>query len=155
LDIHAQAKTLFELRADIESAVDMASQIEIVRAQVDAFGRALDDAAIKKAGDELNGKLIALEQKLLDVRAATGPAAEVGATPKLLGKMLYLANELASADFKPTNQQLEVQKLFEERLTSYRSDLDGLRAHELVTFAELVRQRNGFRVGTTEAHGRR
>jgi len=50
---------------------------------------------------------------------------------KLARKLSYLASELASSDFKPTNQQLEVQQLLEERLATFRGLVDALRARDL------------------------
>jgi hypothetical protein len=149
-DIQAQMKTLFELRHDMEGAVDVVNRIELARAQIDALTRVIEDADIKKAGDELNAKLIALEQNLVGV-AGSGPAAPVGATPKLLGKIGYLVNELASADFRPTNQQLEVQKLFEEQIGRYQSQLDALRTHDLAEFNQLLQKRNVPHIITTAA----
>jgi hypothetical protein len=126
------------------------NRIELARAQIDALTRVIEDADIKKAGDELNAKLIALEQNLVGV-AGSGPAAPVGATPKLLGKIGYLVNELASADFRPTNQQLEVQKLFEEQIGRYQSQLDALRTHDLAEFNQLLQKRNVPHIITTAA----
>jgi hypothetical protein len=98
-------------------------------------------------GDELNGRLITLEQNVFGA-AGTGPAAEVGATPKVLDKLLYLASELASADFKPTNQQLEVQKLLEQRVASYRRQLDEIRTIDVPAFNQLLQNRNIPRIIT-------
>ncbi|MCX6550304.1 MAG: sialidase [Acidobacteria bacterium] len=149
-DIQAQMKTLFELRRDTNSVVDVVNQIELIRVQIDALARVIDDAAIKTAGIGLNEKLISLEQNLLGV-GGTGPAAVVGATPRLISKLGYLANELASADFQPTNQQLEVQKLLEEQLASYQSQFDALRTRDLAAFNELLRQRSVPHIITTAA----
>jgi photosystem II stability/assembly factor-like uncharacterized protein len=140
-DIDAQLKTLFELRGDVETAAEVVNQIELIRAQIDGLARVTQDAAINKMGDELNGRLITLEQNVFGA-AGTGPAAEVGATPKVLDKLLYLASELASADFKPTNQQLEVQKLLEQRVASYRRQLDEIRTIDVPAFNQLLQNRN-------------
>jgi hypothetical protein len=56
--------------------------------------------------------------------------------------MIYLANGLASSDFKPTDQQLEVQKLVEEQLKAAQSQLDAVLARDLSTFNETLRRAN-------------
>ena len=55
--------------------------------------------------------------------------------------MGYLANELASADFKPTNQEAEVEKLHEDRLKVLRTQVEVLRSRDLDTFNELLKKR--------------
>ena len=118
-DIQAQMTMLFALRRDIERGVEVVNQIEHVRGQIDGLARVIDDAAIEKAADELSEKLITLEENLLEVRL-TGPGAVRGAAPRLMSKMLYWARQLSSADFQPTDPQLEVQGLLEDRPRSTR-----------------------------------
>jgi photosystem II stability/assembly factor-like uncharacterized protein len=134
-DIQAQMTTLFELRRDMERAADLVNGIEVTRSQLEGLAGGVDDHAIKKASDELNQKLIAVEENLveLQVRARGGS--------KLARKLSYLASELASSDFKPTNQQLEVQKLLAERLASCQAQFDGLRARDLPALKALLWQR--------------
>jgi hypothetical protein len=105
----------------------------------------VDDQTITKAADALNQKLIAVEENLVElkVRASGGS--------KLARKLWYLASELASSDFKPTNQQLDVQQLLEERLATCQGQLDALRARDLPLFNELLRQRKVPHIITTEA----
>ena len=141
-EIQEQMKILFELRRDLDTAVDVVNQIELVRGQLHGLTRVVDDAAIRKASDELDQKLIALEQNLVELRLTGRGQDGVRWGSKLLGKFGYLANGLASADFRPTSQQAEVQKVLEERLRSYASQLDDLLSRELGAFNELLRKRN-------------
>jgi hypothetical protein len=67
---------------------------------------------------------------------ATGRGGEAS---KLLSKILYLASEVTSADFGPTNQQLEVQKLLEERVRTYQGQFDDLRKTDVSALSELLR----------------
>ena len=144
-DIQAQMTTLFELRRDMERAADLVNDIEVSRSQIEGLAGVVDEHAIKKASDELNQKLIAVEENLveLQVRARGGS--------KLATKLSYLASELASSDFKPTNQQLEVQQLLEERLATFRGLFDSLRARDLSALNELLRQRKVPHIITMEA----
>ena len=150
-DVQEQMETLFALRRNMESAAEIVNEIEFVRSQIDVIGRVTRDAEIDRPGHELNAKLIALEQNLLDVQGTTSPR---GAAPKLLSRISYLASQLASADFKPTNQQIEVQKLLEERITSYLQQLEALQERELAQFNQLLRQRNMPHSITTAAIAR-
>ena len=60
---------------------------------------------------------------------------------KLISRIGYLATGLSSGDFKPTNQQAEVQKLLEERLRTHTGRLDELIGKDLAAFNEMLRQR--------------
>ncbi len=103
--------------------------------------RLLDDPSIKKTGEDLSQKLIDLEMNLIDLRL-TGAQDGTRYGSKLLSKLNYLANGLASGDFKPTNQQTEVQKVLEERLKSSSSQFDSLLAKDLAGFNDLLRKKN-------------
>jgi photosystem II stability/assembly factor-like uncharacterized protein len=139
-DIEEQMKTLFELRRDIDTAADMINRIEIVRGQLLGLSRVLDDAEVRKAGEELDRKLIDLEMNLIELRATGRGQDNVRWGARLLGKLGYLASGLGSADFKPTSQQLEAQKGLEEQLRKHGSQLDALLT-ELSGFNERLRAR--------------
>jgi len=139
-EIKAQMTMLLELRRDIERAADVVNEIELARSQIDRLGRTVEDVSIRKAGDELTQKLIAVEQNLTELRL-TGRAGRSWGS-KLAAKLFYLANELASNDFRPTNQQAEVQKLLEQRLATHRRQLEALRTKDIAAFNDLLRQRN-------------
>ena len=139
-DIQAQTTTLLELRRDIERAADLVNAIELARSQIEGLTRILEDQHIKKAGDELNQKLIAVEQNIVDLRL-TGRAGRSWGS-RLASNLSHLANQLASSDFKPTNQQLEVQKLHEELLSKSENEFKAIRERELTEFNQLLRKRS-------------
>ena len=58
--------------------------------------------------------------KLIDLRL-TGAQDGVRYAAKLISRFGYLANGLSAADFTPTDQQVEVQKLLAERLRGHQS----------------------------------
>lgn len=134
-DLQTQMTTLFELRRDMERAADLVNDIEVRRSQIEEAARFVDDQAIKKASDELNQKLIAVEKTLVELQPRAGGGS------KLARKLSYLASEVASSDFKPTDQQLEVQKLLEERLATCERQFDAMRTRDLRAFNELLWQR--------------
>jgi hypothetical protein len=140
-DIEAQMRVLFDLRKDLDNAADIVNRIEVVRSQLEGLARVVDDPAIRKAGEDLNQKLIDLEMTLVDLRL-TGGQDGVRYGAKLVSKINYLANGLASGDFRPTGQQLEVQKILEERLRDAAAQLGGLITKELGGFNDMLRKKN-------------
>jgi hypothetical protein len=141
-DIQEQTRMLFELRQEMDSVADLINEIEVVRSQIYSLGSAGEEAEIKKAGEALDSKLIDLEQTMIELRTTGRGQDGVRWGAKLLGKLGYLANGLASGDFKPTDQQREVQKELSERVRSNRRALDGLLNADLAQFNELLRKRN-------------
>ena len=141
-DIQAQMTMLFELRRELESAVEVVNQIELVRSQIANLVQVVEDEAITEAGGELDQKLIALEGNLVELRE-TGRGQDILRWgPQLIGHIGNVANGLARADFRPTDQQVEVQQLLQERLRTYVTQLDGLLSNDLGAFNELLRTRN-------------
>ncbi len=147
-DIAAQVEMISELRRDLESAGEMVNQIELSRSQLYQIsamlgaGRSAHDyAAIKAAADDLDKKLIDVEENLIQ-RKLTGQGQDtVRWPPKLLQKINYLANGLAGSDFGPTSQQREVHALFKQQLAGYRSRLDELLSKDLESFNRTLRER--------------
>ena len=140
-DIAAQMIVLFGLRKDIDDAANVVNRAELVRSQLEELGRIIDDAAIKKAVDDLNQKLVDQEMELIDLRL-TGGQDGVRYGSKLISKMNYLANGLAGNDFKPTGQQLEVQKVLGDRLRSTLSQLEAVISKDLGGFNDMLRKKN-------------
>ena len=141
-DIQAQMTMLFELRRELESAVDVVNQIELVRGQIANLVQVVEDEAITEAGGELDQKLIALEGNLVELRETGRGQDSIRWGPNLIGHIRNVANGLASADFRPTNQQVEVQTLLQERLRTHVNQLNGLLSNDLSAFNELLRTRN-------------
>jgi hypothetical protein len=138
-DIQEQMKVLFELREDITRAADMVHRIEIIRSQIRDLSDIVDDASIQRAGLDLNQKLVNLEMNLVDLRLTGQGQDGVRFGSKLISKIGYLARGLASGDFKPTDQQIEVQKILEGRLEEASRRLDELLEKDVAEFNRLLR----------------
>jgi photosystem II stability/assembly factor-like uncharacterized protein len=138
-DIAQQMKVLFSLGRDLDQAADVVNQLELVRSQIYSLARVIEDAAIKKAGEELDQKLIVFEANFLELRL-TGHQDQQRWGAELLDKLNYLANGLMNADFKPTDQQLEVQKTLEDRLRAHVSQLDALLNKDVAAFNQLLQK---------------
>ena len=154
-DIQQQMKTLEELQRDVETTATLVNQIEWIRAQLQALPRLIEnpsDADVRSAAEALEQKLIAVEGTLIELRSTGRGQDGVRWGSKLLGKINYLANGLASADHRPTNQQLEVQKLHEERIAAAGGQADAILSKDLAGLNQLLRSRNlpTIVVGTTK-----
>jgi len=140
-DIEAQTAMMVELRRDLNTAVDLLNRIELVRSQLESLGRVVTDGDAKKAGAALNQKLIDLEMTLIDLRI-TGAQDGVRFGAKLISRIGYLANGMSNADFRPTNQHLEVRRLLAERVRARVADFDAIVAGDLAAFNQMLRSRN-------------
>jgi photosystem II stability/assembly factor-like uncharacterized protein len=100
-----------------------------------------DYAAIKRAADDLDKKLIDVEDSLIQRRLTGQGQDTVRWPPKLISKISYLANGIAGGDFQPTTQHREVKAMFEEQLATHRRRLDDIVSKDLDAFNKLLRDR--------------
>ena len=140
-EIREQYKVLTELRKELDLAADLTNQIETVRAQILALDRVMDDAEIMKPARELEQRLVELEQNLVELRTTGRGQDGVRFGAQLLSKINYLAGGLSSADFRPTDQQLEVQRVLAAELRQHQAALAGLVSKDLKALNELMRGR--------------
>lgn len=156
-DINAQLAMLFDLRKDLETAADMVNQIELIRSQLASLNalldpgtagvspasspNAVDYAAIKKAADDLDKKLIDVEDNLIQRRLTGQGQDTVRWPPKLISKLNYLASGIGGADFPPTSQHGEVKALLEAELRTRHRRLDEILDKDLSAFNKLLRDR--------------
>src|SRR5207244_8724531 len=123
-DILMQTEMLFELRKDLESVAGMVNAVETVRRQLDDLSALLKDGQgteqIRSACQELDKKLIDLEENLIQ-RRLTGRGQDGVRWPaKLVSKITYLAGGVASADFPPATQHREGPARPTERRRNYK-----------------------------------
>ena len=131
-DIEAQVAMSLALRDNVNSLMDMINQIEWIRRQVYDISAMLANAdnaeGILSAGEELDQKLIAVEEKLFQINQT--PGADFWRWKTVLyGRLLEFSSGLASTwgggghDFAPTTQHLEVHELLKQRLADYQGRL--------------------------------
>jgi photosystem II stability/assembly factor-like uncharacterized protein len=141
-DIAAQTASLLTIRNQLNDAADAVHRIEAVRVQLDAIGRLVDDSTVKRAMTTLGTQLTDVEMNLVDLRLTGGGQDGVRFAAKLISKLGYLANGIATSDFRPTNQHGEVQQILGSELQDNLTRLDGLLSKDLVTLNELLKQHN-------------
>ena len=142
-DLAAQQQFLLSVRRDLDQAVEAVNNAEIVRAQINNVKNLMqDNAELRKAADDLDQKVAGAEGTLVELRATGRGQDTVRWASKLVQKLGYLANGLQSADFKPTNQQVAVQKDLEDRLKNSQGQLTDVLNREVAAFNDMLRRAN-------------
>ncbi len=141
-EIAQQVRALTALRRDMNDGAEAVHRIEGVRVQLEAIRRVVDEAAVKQSADSLLHRFTDLELNLVDLRLTGSGQDGVRFGSRLLAKLNYLANGMGSSDFRPTNQQAEVQTLLNGELKEQLSRLEGLINRDLSAFNALLRARN-------------
>ncbi|HJO38421.1 MAG: hypothetical protein QGF21_04665 [Vicinamibacterales bacterium] len=133
-DIAAQLAMARELRGNHEEVAGAINQLEWIRRQLYDLQAVLTDAGDDRASlveaiAEVDGTVIAVEEKMVQLRR-TGTGQDNIRWPTMLqGRLAYLIRNVATYDFPPNDQQREVQGVLQERmrdvLTEVRAAIDG------------------------------
>jgi hypothetical protein len=137
-DIAQQVAMLQSLKQDMGRGAAAVQRIEAVRVQLATLARFTQDAQVRAAVDTLTAKLVNLEMNLLDLRLTGEGQDAVRFEARLLQKIGYLAGGVASADFRPTDQQVEVRTLLNRQLDEQLRALDALLARELAALNQTL-----------------
>ncbi len=145
-DIQTQTQLLTALREEMNTIADSVNQLESVRAQIGALEKELgtdDNAkAIRKAAEDLAEKLVAVEGKVLQLKATGRGQDDVRWAPMLLQKINYLASAVGSSDFPPTTQQVAVKEELNRQGEQYAQEFQQLLAKDIAAFNAMLRERN-------------
>jgi hypothetical protein len=104
--------------------------------------RAWRRTEVRRLADALDTKLADSEMPLVDLRQTGGGQDGVRFGAALLANLGYLANGLAGGDFRPTNQQVEVQALLKEMVRTNVGAIDALLANDLAALNSMLRAKN-------------
>jgi photosystem II stability/assembly factor-like uncharacterized protein len=138
-DIAAQQQFLSTVRRDLDAAVDAVNNAEVVRGQIRNLRNLTRDRELLKPIDDLDEKIIAIEGQLLELRTTGRGQDGVRFGSKLVQKITYLGNGLQSADFRPTNQQLAVQKDLETRLKALQDRMADALTKDVAAFNDRMK----------------
>jgi hypothetical protein len=147
-DIRLQTEMMEELRKDLAETASSINRIEWIRKQLQDLKSvakelgAKDAAAVASDAEELDGTLVALEEKLYELKVTDRGQDRVRFPTMLAGRIAYLANAVSVSDFRPTDQHREVHQALKERLGSYQQELDKLLKDELPAFNRTLRERD-------------
>ena len=141
-DIAQQNRVVAAVRIDMNQGADAVHRIERVRVQLAALRGTVTDAEVTRAIAVLEAKLTDLEMNLVELRATGMGQDNVRWGSKLIAKLGYLANGMANADFRPTDQQVEVQGILDGQLRQQLTALESLLGSDLNALNAMLRQKN-------------
>ncbi len=151
-DIRLQKAFVDEIVADRNRATGIVNRIELLRRQIldlrpvlEANGEAEDVIA---AGEALDARLIEVESELVQL-TSTGGSDGVRRPAMITGRLSYLQGAVSGADFRPTDQHVEVQVILRQQVDEVEARLEALLESDLDEFNRLLQQRVG-RVITTQ-----
>ncbi len=150
-EIEQQLRMTAAIRSEMDRAADAVARIESVRIQLEALGRAVSDAEVRRAAQALGAKLVEVEMNLVDLRLTGNGQDGVRFGSKLIAKLGYLANGLGNGDFRPTDQQAEVQGILAQQLREHLTQLDAILGTDLPALNALLRQKGVEPVGGAPA----
>jgi photosystem II stability/assembly factor-like uncharacterized protein len=136
-EIAEQTKMLIDLRGDVERAADAINRMEAVRSQLQALGRT-SQGEVQKAAAEVERKFTDLELNFVELRSTGRGQDGVRWGAKLYSKLNYLGNGLASNDYRPTAQQLEVHRGLKEQLRQHEATLNELATRDVPRLNQLL-----------------
>jgi hypothetical protein len=140
-DIAEQVALLEAVREDVVAAGEAIRRLEAVRVQLMTLARFNEDQEVADAVRALDTKLVAQEMELVDLRLTGQGQDGVRFGAKLLQKLTYLPGGLAGGDFRPTDQQAEVQGLLHAELQEATRALNTLLQTDLAALNDLLRQK--------------
>jgi photosystem II stability/assembly factor-like uncharacterized protein len=142
-DLQAQFDLLIAMRDKISQTHDAINTIIRVKKQVDEWvGRAVSEAAkdaVSKAGEELNGKLSAVEDQLIQYNTIGG-LDRISHPAKLNAKIREISTVPSTADYAPTQGTLGVFGDLSERLDLQFEALKSVIENDLPIFIDVVHE---------------
>jgi len=151
-DIQAQTALVDEILADRSRAADLVNRIELMRRQIRDLKPVLEAAgdaeAVIESGHALDARLIEVESELTQLRN-TGGGDGVRWPSMIVQQLSSLQGGVATADFRPTDQQRDVYVILQGRLDDAESDLNAVIADDLAEFNRVLQASVG-RVITTQ-----
>jgi len=141
-EIAEQIRLLEAIRADMNSGTAAVMRAERVRVQLEGLRRVATDPEVRRLAEALEMKLADAEMPLVDLRQTGTGQDGVRFAAALLANLGYLANGLAGGDFRPTNQQVEVQALLKELVRANVGAIDALLANDLSALNAMLRAKN-------------
>jgi len=138
-DIAAQVEFIRKVREDVVTAGEAVRRVEAMRVQLATLARFSEDEDVTAATRALLAKLVDLQMNMVDLRL-TGEGQDgvrFGAT--LLQKLGYLTGGLSVADFRPTDQEVEVQGILHAELLEHLANLEALVDTDVGSLNQMLR----------------
>lgn len=134
-DIRTQFALAQKIRVDQELAGETVNRIEWIRRQLYDAIDILEDQGesedlVETAG-ALDAALVMIEDELIQLQVTGTGQDQVRFPGKALERLNYLMGGVTTADFRPTDQHVEVQAILSENVTRSRENLEVLLEKEL------------------------
>lgn len=139
-DIEKQVAFSLELNQAMSEVVTTINEIEEIRKELEGLVDTKDDRELENKVRELEAKILKVEGELFDVNL-TGAREDAFRSPmKLYGRISALASDVGGfgADFKPTNQQVEVYNVFRKQLDDIQLQYKKLINEEIPLFNQYL-----------------
>ena len=144
-DIRLQLALMEEIQQDYEDAADAINRIEWTRRQLQDLQAVLEDRDdaedLSESAGTLELSLATIEEELIQLQVTGTGQDQVRYPTKLIGKLNHLAQVTSVGDFRPTDQDAEVQVLLRNLLVNASADLEALIDSELADFNRTLRER--------------
>jgi len=140
-DIAAQVTFLEAVREDVVTAGEAVRRVEVLRVQLQTLSRFSEDDEVNEAVHELEQKLQDLQMIMVELRSTGQGQDGVRFGAQLLQKLGYLTRNVSVADFPPTDQDMEVQRLLRDQLAEHLSAIDALVANDVANLNALLRSK--------------
>ncbi len=153
-DIRAQVEKALEIRDNINMVVDAINQIEWIRKQLVDLKEILKSSNIGSSlvseTENLYQKASEVENRFFQKILAEGDLKSFRAPNKLYSQLAILAGDIAngSADFPPTDQQIEVHEVLKKELAVALEELDSLVGDQIPKFNRLLAENGVYRIIT-------
>jgi hypothetical protein len=137
-DIAEQVAFLRAVRDDVVAAGEAVERVEVLRAQLQTLVRFSRDPEVTAAARALEDRLTDLQMNMVDLRQTGQGQDGIRFEAKLLQKLGYLTGGVSVADFPPTDQDREVQRLLHGQLQEHLDALESILASDLVALNDLL-----------------
>lgn len=135
-DIEKQVALSLKLNDALNEVVQIINEIELIRKELEELIVLKDDLELQKKTKELEDKILKVEGELFDINLTGAREDAFRAPMKLYGRISALASDIGGfgADFKPTDQQMEVYGIFRKQLDDVQVQYKKLIDQEIPIF---------------------
>jgi hypothetical protein len=143
-DVKAQTKILLEIYENTNVVARLINQAERIRKQLRDLKTFLEGhpaaEAVNKAGADIDKKLLDIEDFFFPVRL-TGSGDELRWPSKFYVKLGFLADQVASSDYPPTDQMIDVHRMFTSQLAAQQEKQRKVVEEDLAAFDRLLTEK--------------
>src|SRR4029077_17335364 len=131
--------------SDLDAAATMINSLENVRGQLAALRATVGSDSTRKDGataaDSLALKLRVVERKLFQTRATSRGQDDLRWPERLSEQLRYLAGQVETSDYAPTESQRQVATLLNSQLKAVKAEFDKVTTGDVTAFNSMLQQR--------------